>query len=138
MADTKIPENIARGAGKTEVAAPPPKARIGEARAEYYNAREEGKRYNRNILQYAGAIAAVIGIGTGSGGILAVANAIDKGSLQLEIGVIYAVLSVAAGVAVALLAPLVFSFWRRGIAESRETSALGALMLEDPDFSPSE
>lgn len=49
----------------------------------WHRAKDQATRYNRNLLQYAAAIAAVFGIGAGGGGIIAVAGAlsqIDEGS----------------------------------------------------------
>ena len=44
----------------------------------WHQAQETAKRHNRNLLQYGAGIAAVTGIGAGSGGILAVANALEN------------------------------------------------------------
>lgn len=38
----------------------------------------QAERANRNLLQYAGAFAALLGIGAGSGGVFAMAKAINK------------------------------------------------------------
>src|SRR5207248_652263 len=41
-------------------------------------AQEAASRSNRNLLQYGAGIAAILGIAAGSGGILAVANSLQK------------------------------------------------------------
>ena len=141
MADESVPEFLTNSPPtKTAVAqreAPEKDAKLGEARGRWYQAREDVRRHNRNLLQYAGAIAAVIGIGSGSGGILAVANAINTGGDAIVGGVnVLYVLLAAGSLALLLALPLGWALWQRGRAEARKADRLVKLMLIDPAFNP--
>ena len=50
----------------------------------WHRAKESASRHNRNLLQYAAAIAVVLGVEGGSGGILAVALALWKAGATTE------------------------------------------------------
>ena len=141
MADESVPEFLTNSPPtKTAEApreAPEKNRRLGDARGRYYQAREDARRYNRNLLQYAGAIAAVIGIGSGSGGIIAVANALntDGDAIVSGVNVLYVLLA-AGSLALLLAFPLGWASWQRGRAEGRKDDQLIKLMVIDPDFNP--
>ncbi len=59
------------------------KARITELQG-WHREKEAASRHNRNLLQYAGALALVLGIGGGSGGFLAVGLALWKARATTE------------------------------------------------------
>ncbi len=108
-----------------------------KARADWYEARDEARRADRNLLQYAGAMAAVIGIGSGSGGILAIANALDDstGALIPE-WVFFAILAAATATVILLVVPLVATLRLRGDAEDLMRTRLRPALQEDPTFDP--
>lgn len=138
---TAIPTKSADEAGKDGGRPPAAGKDPGEARVEYYQTREDAKRHNRNLLQFAGGIAAVTGIGSGSGGILYVANALatdSDGSEVVNPDVFVWILVIAVIAVSALAVGLVVAYIRRGIAESHATQRLGTLMRGDPDFRPVE
>lgn len=60
---------------------PGDQATYKKALTTWHSAKEAAQRYNRNLLQYAAAIGAVFGIGTGASGIFVVAEAQTEGQL---------------------------------------------------------
>lgn len=126
---TSVPEHLATSPANPE--------RDTDARAAWYDARDRAKRADRNLLQYAGAIAAVLGIGSGSGGLLAVAAALrDSGSLVPE-WIFYALASAAVAMAISLTLPLLMTLRLRGDAEDEMRERLPAALREDSTFDPS-
>lgn len=113
-----------------------------DPRVEYYVAREDAKRHNRNLLQFAGGIAAVTGISSGSGGILYVANALAtdsaSGSEVVHPDVFGWILGIAICAVIVLAVGLFVAYRKRGTAESKAAKHLGALMRSDPNFTPAE
>jgi len=101
---------------------------------DWHLAREEANRYNRNLLQYGAAVAAVFGIGAGSGSVLALANA------QTEEGENMALLWGAIGLAGAVLVfsvilafLLVAAFQQRRSAERRADESHRKLVRHAPE-----
>ena len=111
----------------------------------WHLAKERARRYNRNLLQYAAGIAAVLGIGAGSSGLFAVAGALirtEETSRSLPDWA-FVILAVAGGVvgvlSIILLAFLAIAFSRRGTAEQDADLAQARLIDLDPDrFWPKE
>ena len=101
---------------------------------EWHLAREEANRYNRNLLQYGAAVAAVFGIGAGSGSVLALASA------QNDQGETSALLWGGGGLAGALLVfsvilafLLVHAFRQRRSAERRADEYHRKLVRHAPE-----
>ncbi len=107
----------------------------------WHRAKDEASRYNRNLLQYAAGIAAVLGIGAGSGGLFAVAGALIRTeetsrSLPDWAFVILVVAGIVVGVlSLILLAFLAIAFSRRRTAEQHADGYLARLIEVDPDRS---
>ncbi len=105
----------------------------------WHRAKEEARRYNRNLLQYAAGIAAVLGIGAGSGGLFAVAGALIRTeetsrSLPDWAFVILVIAGSVVGVlSIILLAFLGIAFFRRRKAEQDADGYLARLIEVDPD-----
>ena len=95
-------------------------------------AKERARRYNRNLLQYAGGIVALVGIGSGTGAVVAVAQGLGE-NLDLPwwayviiggvVGLIFLFLSIF----------LLRAFWLRGEAERDVADHLSKLIEIDPD-----
>jgi hypothetical protein len=110
----------------------------------WHRAKEEASHYNRNLLQYAAGIAAGLGIVAGSGGILAVALAVNGttdapppavGSLPFWILVTLLVLSyLSALISAILLGFLALAFVRRRRAERRAANHLERLIGLMPHY----
>jgi hypothetical protein len=110
----------------------------------WHTAREAAGRYHRNLLQYAGGIAAVLGIGAGSGGVFAVAGSLARANDESQSLPYWAaiVLMVVAGIAalasVFLMALLIHAFRQRRRAEATADSHLAELIGLRPErFLPS-
>lgn len=135
---TKSADEVGKDGGRPTAAGKD----AGEARVEYYQAREDARRHNRNLLQFAGGIAAVTGISSGSGGILYVANALATdnagGNEVVNSDVFGWILGIATCAVVVLAVGLVVAYRKRGAAEANAAQHLGALMRSDPDFTPAE
>ena len=110
--------------------------RIPTLRA-WYTAKDEAEHYNRNLMQYGTAVAAVLSILAGSGGIFAVANALktESGSLPAWALMILWLVSIVGTIAlVLLLGLLVHSFLHRSKAEKAVEESRGSLI--DADLTP--
>ena len=100
----------------------------------WLEAKDKSERYNRNLMQYGAAIAAVLSILAGSGGIFAVANALrmEGGSLPFWAWIILGVITVVGIAALFLLLILLFfSFLRRKEAEADAVRERGNLIAQD-------
>ncbi len=87
---------------------------------KWYKAKDEADHYNRNLMQYGGAVAAVLTILAGSGGIFAVATAVkvEGNPYFVWAAAILGGVSVVGTIALFILTGmLVHSFIRRGKAE---------------------
>ena len=87
---------------------------------KWYKAKDEADHYNRNLMQYGGAVAAVLTILAGSGGIFAVATAVkvEGNPYFVWAATILGGVSVVGTIALVILTVmLVHSFVRRGRAE---------------------
>ncbi len=105
----------------------------------WHRAKDQATRYNRNLLQYAAAIAAVLGIGAGGGGIIAVAGAlsqIDEGSQSVADWakwILVVVAIVVSTASVILVSLLVRAFRLRRAAEYLADEHLAKLIDLQPD-----
>ncbi len=87
---------------------------------KWYKAKDEADHYNRNLMQYGGAVAAVLTILAGSGGIFAVATAVkvEGNPYFVWAATILGGVSVVGTIALVILTVmLVHSFGRRRKAE---------------------
>ncbi len=94
-------------------------------------AKERARRYNRNLLQYAGGVVALLGIGSGTAAVAAVAQGLGELDLPWE-----AIVSIAAVVGLVFLFLSIFllrAFWLRGEAERDVAEHLSKLIALDPD-----
>lgn len=102
---------------------------------EWRGAREAASRSNRNLLQYGAAFAALMGILTGVGGVVAVAMSVaENNSRDAQFGFWFLGLVVAGmilGVMLALL--LVKSYRERRLAEGRVDAAIDKLIPLTPE-----
>lgn len=114
------------------------KSRLSEELKGWLRAREEANRYNRNLLQYAAGVAAAFGVGAGSGGILAVSNALTQdgiGALEIAsflfwvFGSVFTLSYLSMVIAAILAVLLVFAFFRRRAAEKEVTTHLENLIV---------
>ena len=98
----------------------------------WHLAKERARRYNRNLLQYAGGVVALLGIGSGSGAVVAVAQGLeeDPDLPWLAIGIIAAVVG---AIALLLIYFLLRAFGLRGEAERDVADHLSKLIAIDPD-----
>jgi hypothetical protein len=111
-------------------------------------AREAATRCNRNLLQYAAGLAAVLGISAGGGGMIAVANSLgaarspagDAGALGLSMDVVIGwIVFATIFVGLALLILLIVSFKERRAAERKTAEHLEKLIALAPQwFEPRE
>lgn len=125
--------------------APDQRRRLVIELQSWHGAREAASRYNRNLLQYAGGIAAVSAIGAGSGGVFAVAGSLAKAndkSQSLPAWAALVLIVVAATVVIAtvtLTALLVRAFRMRRAAETTADGHLTELIALRPErFLPRE
>ena len=102
----------------------------------WHRARDDARRYNRNLLQLGAAIAAILGIEAGSGGVFAIANGINGNeplpewaSLQL---IALTGFALVVGGIFGLLA--IWSYFRRGQAEQKAEQNLEYLFTLDPEW----
>jgi hypothetical protein len=97
-------------------------------------ARQQARRANRNLLQYAGSFAALIGIGAGTGGVFAMAKAVNKSTeTQIVPGwALMAALVVASIFAVGLLLLIWSAYRTRRTAERHADEHLRHLISIRP------
>lgn len=112
------------------------RAQLVSALQAWQKARDAANRYNRNLLQYAASIAAVLGIGAGSGGIFAVADSLPEAQGDIAVIGLVASVAVAGGIAAPILLLLVGTFWKRGRAERDAASRMDDLIAIDPKRFP--
>lgn len=108
----------------------------------WHSAKERARRYNRNLLQYAGGAVALLGVTFGTGAVFAVAEGVDNGAnvennmmsdtelLPVEVLIIAAVMGV---IVLVLLCFMARAFLVRGSAERDATRHLNTLIAIDPD-----
>jgi hypothetical protein len=102
----------------------------------WHESRNKAIRRNRNLLQYAAGVAALLGISAGSGGIFALADAVNvNGS---EVGILNAVLILvivaSIGLAAVLMVLLVQAFFGRLRSEAEADRHLRQLIELKPDL----
>lgn len=112
------------------------RAQLVSALQAWQKARDAANRYNRNLLQYAASIAAVLGIGAGSGGIFAVADSLPEAQGDIAVIGLVASVAVAGGIAAPILLLLVGTFWKRGRAERDAASRMDELIAINPERFP--
>lgn len=98
-------------------------------------AKEAGARANRNVLQYAASLAAILGIGSGAGAVLAVARALSKDESAphgLSLAVRYGLFVALAVLSLALFWGLGANYVRRRLAERESDKCLKELIAADP------
>ena len=101
----------------------------------WHRAKEHARRFNRNLLQYAGALAAILGIGGSAGSVLALAISVlekNQGVDDWMIGLLAAVGVFVGVIAVPLIFYLVRAFRLRLTAEVDANEALDRLIARDP------
>lgn len=102
----------------------------------WHRAKERGRRFNRNLLQYAGALAALLGIGGGAGSVLAVALSVVAKEDGADDWMFWLLGSLAAVVGV-IVVPLVLymrrAFRLRLEAEVEANNALDELIKLEPE-----
>jgi O-antigen/teichoic acid export membrane protein len=123
-------------ASSTAARADGQRERLVTALQAWQKARDEAARYNRNLLQYAASIAAVLGIGAGSGGLFAVANSLPEAHGDIAVIGLMAAAGVAAVIAVPLVLLLAWAFRKRGQAETAAVSRMNDLIEIDPKRFP--
>jgi hypothetical protein len=109
----------------------------------WHLAKEAASRHNRNFLQYAAGLAAVLGINVGGGGMLAIAKSLREASgrpdgptvsfLPLNTPIDW-ILAVAMLVGAALLLLVTWTFMRRQAAEGRAERHLERLIALAPQW----
>ena len=102
----------------------------------WHRAKERARRYNRNLLQYAAALTALLGIGGGSGAVAAVGISVAelKGKTAdwvLVIAIVVAV--VVALIALVLIYLLIRAFRLRRDADVDAINFLASLIERDPE-----
>ena len=101
----------------------------------WHLAKERARRYNRNLLQYAAGVVAILGIGSGTGAVIAVAQGLERN--QDTDGVSSLVILIIAAVVAAIALPFIFflarAFRLRGDAERDVAAHLSTLIALDPD-----
>ncbi|MFN8523621.1 MAG: hypothetical protein U0821_11040 [Chloroflexota bacterium] len=124
-----------------------PRALVDELQG-WQLSKEQARRCNRNLLQYAAGLTAILGINVGGGGMLAIAKALGEvtqedgdlifGLLTLSSLVSWIVLVAACGGGM-LLILLVKSFLQRQASEHRADEHMRRLIVLAPDwFHPKE
>ena|SRR5437763_15423594 len=98
-------------------------------------AKERANRANRDLLQFAAGITAVLGIVAGSGGIFAVATAVTptQGAQLFSIDVLKTLMAVGFALAAVLALMLVGSFQKRRREEHTMDEFLTSLIALRPD-----
>jgi hypothetical protein len=107
----------------------------------WHLAKEQARRYNRNLLQYAAGVVALLGIGSGTGAVIAVAQGLEGNQDTDDVSslVILIIAAVVAAIALPFIVFLARAFWLRGEAERDVADHLSELIALDPDrFWPSE
>ncbi len=100
----------------------------------WHLAKERARRYNRNLLQYAGGVVAILGIGSGTGVVLAVAEGLERNQdTDGTSVVIWIIAAVVATIALPFMYFLARAFWLRGEAERDVAAHLSTLIALDPD-----
>ncbi len=102
---------------------------------DWNKARDEAEHYNRNLMQYGAAVAAVLTLLAGSGGIFAVATAVkveDNPFFLWAVGILGGLGVVATIALVILMVMLVQSFVRRKEAEEAVEEHRRSLIGDDP------
>jgi hypothetical protein len=96
---------------------------------------DSANRYNRNLLQFAAGLAALLGIGGGTGGMVALANAVRRpeGQLMIPPELVVGFLLAFVGIAGILLAGVVIAFLGRWRAEAAASGHLKKLIPLNPD-----
>lgn len=115
---------------------------VKEALRDWRLAREAADRANRNVLQYAAGLAAVLGIGGGTGGLVAVANSLRSqpaASPATEVlpwlaAWIGGVLVLATLVGLALFIVLIRTYLRRQEWEHKADEHLRRLIVDVPGW----
>lgn len=116
-----------------------PNPEFVEALQGWHHAREEASRHNRNLLQYAGGIIAVLSIGAGSGSVFALAGSLSQASEDSQALPDWAasILAVAAAVVVvftvALTLLLIRSFIQRHNSERAVDHWRAELITQAPE-----
>ena len=115
----------------------PGRKNLVDCLAAWQTAKEETARHNRNLLQYAAFIAALVGIGSGSGGVFAIAAALS-GDDDKNLPEWVATVAIVAGVIIVsgslvLLAFMICAFVRRRAAERDVDKNLEELVRLVPD-----
>ena len=128
-------EELSRGPDGAQT---PYKKELVEAVQAWNRAKEESIRCNRNLLQYGAGIAAVLGIGSGSGGVFAVADKLNVNGLPIGalvgLGVLGGVLCLGF---VVLSYLIVEAFTRREAAERKaDDSQTRVIALAPSRFLP--
>ena len=101
----------------------------------WHLAKERARRYNRNLLQYAGGVVAILGIGSGTGAVIAVAQGLEgkEDGDGVSSLVIYIIAAVVAAIALPFIYFLIRAFGLRGEAERDVAAHLSTLIALDPD-----
>ena len=94
----------------------------------------QAERANRNLLQYAGAFAALLGIGAGSGGVFAMAKAINEGGQLVPEWILSAAFAVAAVCAIVLVCLLWSAYRTRRRAERHADEHFKRLIERRPEL----
>ena len=99
----------------------------------WHLAREKANRRNRNMLQYAAGVAALVGVGSGTGGINQVAKALSaQKDVVVDLGWMQSLAFFEVAGAVALIVPLVFAYLQRRAAEQDMERHLARLIALVP------
>ena len=102
----------------------------------WHRAKERARRYNRNLLQYAAALTALLGIGGGSGAVVAVGisfSGLSGGEARWVLVIAIVVAAVVALIALALIYLLIRAFRLRRDAELDAINFLASLIERDPE-----
>ncbi|MBI4298703.1 MAG: hypothetical protein HY666_02985 [Chloroflexi bacterium] len=98
--------------------------------SDWYIANEAAKRYDRNLLQYGGAMAAIVGVFGGSGGVFAIAISVQQAEF-LPLWLIWADLAIGSILFVMLGILLLYSLLRRRTCENEAEKSLKQIIAED-------
>jgi hypothetical protein len=115
------------------VAAPPERGWETEL-SNWRVALAQAERANRNLLQYAGAFAAVLGISAGSGGVFAMAKAINQDGQLVPEWILSAAFAVAAICAIVLVCLLWSAYRSRRRAEWHADEHFKRLIERRPEL----
>ena len=94
----------------------------------------QAERANRNLIQYAGAFAALLGISAGSGGVFAMAKAINENGQLIPDGVLSAAFAIAAICAIVLVCLLWSAYRTRRRAERHADEHFRRLIERRPEL----